>query len=117
MMMQASALLFVLENILVDPFMTDRNTFFRGKPQTDLLRAPVLSEQPSDIIPACVADAGTRFGISAFLSQMLSLFGSIATKTGVTGNLSADGRFMPFQYHCYLSLIKSCFQKDRNLVS
>ncbi len=114
---QSTTVFLILENVLVYPFMTDRNTFLRFKPQADLFRTPFFPEQSSDVVPDKATDTRTGFGMSPFLSQALSLFRAITTQTSIAGNFPANGRFVASQYHCYLSLVKSCFQQGRNLVS
>jgi len=42
--MQITTLGLILENILVDPLMTDRSINLNFKPETNLLGAPVLLE-------------------------------------------------------------------------
>jgi len=59
--MQGSTLFFVLENVLVDPFMADSDITFRPEPEADLLGAPVLSEQSSDVTPDSIANTTTDY--------------------------------------------------------
>ena len=97
--------------------MADRDTTFRSEPETDLLGAPILSEQSFDVTPDSVLNTAADFGMSTLLNQKLSLLRAVATQTGIAGNFPANGRLMTFQYHRYLSLVKSCFQQHRNLLS
>jgi len=97
--------------------MIDSDITFRFEPEADLLGAPVLSEQSFDVIPGSAAKTTTDFGISTLLSQALSLLRAVTTQTGITGYFPDNGRFVTFQYHYYLSMVKSCFQQHRILVS
>ncbi len=64
---------FILENILVDPFMADRNSTKRLKPQADLFLAPVQIDQLLNDKPSVATNVSPDLGLTAFIGQALGL--------------------------------------------
>ena len=59
---------FVLEDKLIDPFMTDRNSAACLKPKTDLFGALVEGKQMFNGDPGVIVDTGSIFQYTAFFS-------------------------------------------------
>ena len=108
---------FILEDVLVDPFMTDRHLFFGFNPKTDLFLTPIHAKQVFDMTPNRLRDARPGLGVTSFVSQSLSLFRTIVAQPGIAFKLPTDGRFISAQYHSFLRMIMPCFQQGVNLVS
>ena len=61
--MQKTAVVLVVAKVPVDPCMADRQPAGFPQPQADLLRAPLLMQQPFDELP--ILPANTRPGLGS----------------------------------------------------
>ncbi len=108
--MEISSSMFIHENVLVDPFMTDLKTVVRLEPIRYLLRAPFLTDQCFDQDPG-----GGFYAIPGFLasvqSKLMSLLGSIAFLSTIAPEFSADHGFVNLHMVCNFRLYVSRFQK------
>lgn len=61
MLVQITTRLFVFQNMLVNPFMTDPNALLLFQPARDLFRTPILSQQTLHNGPALGGDPRDGF--------------------------------------------------------
>ncbi len=108
--------MFIHENVLVDPLMTDLKTVVLLEPIRNLLRAPVLADQCFDQDPG-----GGFYAIPGFLTsvqcKLMSLLGEISSQPTIASDFSADRGFVNLHMVCNFRLYVSRFQKYVNLVS
>jgi hypothetical protein len=84
MSMKTTTIDFILENILVDPLMTDRSMALLLEPKADLFWAQVKPVQVFHVALGGITDMRLYLGLMALFSQQsLSLFRAIAKKTGI----------------------------------
>jgi hypothetical protein len=79
---------FVLEDILIDPFMADPDLLLTLQPARDLFGAPLLPEQGFYLEPQARRDTIDRFAPS-FQCSGMGTQRPIASVTDITGDLSA----------------------------
>ena len=100
--------MFIHENVLVDPLMTDLKTVVHLEPIRYLLRAPVLADQRFDQDPG-----GGFYAIPGFLtsvqSKLMSLLGSITSQPTIASDFSADRGFVNLDKSCNFRLFMFCF--------
>jgi len=113
---EVSACLLILQNILIDPFMTDTNPFFLFQPARDLFRAPILSQQPLHPHPCLGRNPGYTF-LSAFHRQAVSLLRTIAASPSISLQFAAHAGFMDSDHLRNLRTRMSGFLQRINLVS
>jgi hypothetical protein len=106
--MEISSSVFIHENVLVDPLMTDLKAVVLLEPIRYLLRAPVLAHQRFDKDPG-----GGIYAIPGFLasvqSKLMSLLGSITFQSTIASKFSADRGFVNLDKVSNIRLIMSCF--------
>ena len=106
--MEISSRMFIHENVLVDPLMTDLETVVFLEPIRDLLRAPFLADQCFDQDPG-----GGCYAIPGFLtsvqSKQMSLFRSITFQSTIASEFSADRGFVNLDQACNFRLFMFCF--------
>jgi hypothetical protein len=114
--MKISASMFIRENVLVDPFMTDLKAIVVLEPARYLLRAQVLADQRFDQDPG-----GGFYTVPDFLTsiqrKLMGLLRSIAFQHTIASEFSANRGLMNPDKMCNFGLAMSCFQKCINLVS
>jgi len=108
---------FVLENVVVDPFMTDTNGVYRLKPVTDLLGAPFLVQQPLNPGSDRFIEVGLHLGLATLYGKMLRLPGSIALQATVALQFAAYSGLMNTHNLCNVGLAMFCFHQCVDLVS
>src|SRR3990172_1601176 len=116
MSVQAAARSFVLENILVDPFMTDTDILLLLQPARNLFGAPVLPQQSLHQSPHVGSNPWQGF-LPALQGQTVRLLRAITASAFISEKLSADGRFVHFKHLRDLGLVMSHFLQGINLVS
>ena len=114
--MKISSGLFIGENVLVDPFMTDLHTMVLPEPAGYLLRAPFLTDQRLNQVLGGGSNTISRFIVSA-QCKLMGLFGTITSLYSIPSQLSAGGGFVNTNDVCNLWLVVSCVQKSINLAS
>ena len=87
---QVSAVVLVLEDVLIDPFMADADPLLASQPARDLLGTPFLPEQLFDLEPQRLRDAVDRLP-PPLHGLELSPERPVASIRVVAGNLTAYG--------------------------
>ena len=106
--MEIPSSVFIREDVLIDPFMTDLKTVILPEPTRYLLRAPFLADQHFDQNPG-----GGFYAIPGYLasvqSKLMSLLGSITFQSTIASKFSADRGFVNLDKVCNFRLYMSCF--------
>jgi hypothetical protein len=107
---------FVHQDVLIDPFMTDRKGLSSAQPTRDLLGTPIQLQFIFNHLPRFRLDA---YGLmkASTNGQKMGLLGSITSLAAIPPQLSADGRFMASEHFGDFSSIMVHFQQGINLVS
>ncbi len=113
--MEISSRMFIHENVLVDPLMTDLNTVVILEPIRYLLWAPFLADQCFDQDPGGSSYAILDF-LASFQSKLLRLLGPISFQSTIASHFSADRGPVNTDYSSYLDLQMSHFQEGVNLI-
>ena len=98
-LVQVSAIVFVLEDILIDPFMADLDLALTLQPARDLFGAPLLPEQGFYLEPQARRDAIDRFAPS-FQCPGVGTQRPIASITYIAGNLTAHRGLVDQDHSC-----------------
>ena len=101
---------FVLQNILIDPFMADHGFFLFRKSQADLLWTPVLTDQRLNLPPALKRNSRTGM-------VSIDLLGMITTFSPIRSQFAAYGGLVPSQDSTDFRRIMIGFPKSGYLVS
>lgn len=108
--------LFILIDILIHPFMTDRLTVFALYPATDLLGTPSLSHLVLNLLPGGRSQTSASFGCLPALGQVMGFVRPIAPQTTVPPEFPTD-RGLMYPYNCgHLGLGLACFHEGMNLI-
>ena len=83
--------LLVRQNVLIDPFMTDRGPTGPLQPVGDLFGAPIQSQLSFDPLPSLRRDPCAWFLPMPLLGQQVCLSWTIAPLTAIASQLTADG--------------------------
>ena len=116
MRVKITIVLLILIDMLVNPFMTDINSFSVFLPPRNLFWAPIHSDQLINPVPSFGFDTISRL-ISSAESFTACLFGSVPTFTSIATQSPADRGSMDTNLFGDISLAKSHFQHEINLVS
>lgn len=113
---QITSRLFIRQDVLVYPFMTDLERMMPPQPSSDLLRAPILTQFQLNPVPQFFRDALAAV-ILAAKRFMICLFWPIAALTFVPAQFATDGRFVLPNQCCDFGLVISHFQQHWYLCS
>jgi len=97
--------------------MADLNALLDFEPSSDLLRAPVLTNQHLDLPPYGAAEAGTDLGRPPCQGQAVSLFGAVAPQPTVAPQFPTDRRLVAVQHLGNLVLLVTGLLQYVDLVS
>ena len=117
MSIKISTCLFILEDILVYPFMAHSHTHVFFHPTVYVFRRPVFSNQSLNKNPGPTINTWIDFTFPLFNSLCMSLLIAISMLTTVSLQLSTCGWLMYPYNGCNLWLIMLCFSQRINSVS
>ena len=116
MLVKVATRLFIGQEVLIDPFMTDMNTGLGFQPSRYMFRAPILLNQLFNPLPSFRRDA--RLGLVASAErQAVGLFGTLSPLTTIAPQFPTNGRFMHIDGISNLGLVVTNFLMGINLVS
>ena len=116
MLIQLPPGLFVLKDMLVNPFMAHRITHLIFHPSADLFRAPLFLNKSLYKGPDAGINPSPGLVSFAGLGQVMGLFVTISTQALVSSKFPADGRLMNANHFGNLCLIMACLQQRINSV-
>src|SRR4030066_791992 len=116
MTIQLTSRLFVHQDVLVNPLMTDLDRIEPLQPSRDLLRAPIQTKLRFDQIP-CFWQNVKMAVIAATKRLVMSLLRTVASLPTISSQLSTYSGFVRPDHLGDLCLIVVHFQQSRYLVS
>ena len=100
--------LFIGQDVLIDPFLTDMNTGLGFQPPRYLFRAPILLNQLLNPLPSFQRDA--RLGLVASAERLAQgLFGTLSPLTTIAPQFPTNSRFMHIDGISNLGLVVTNF--------
>src|SRR5882762_7849046 len=115
--MQSAAAPFLCIDVQIDAFMADRWLLLQLQTSADLLRTPVLAQEPLDLFPSLPGDARTIGRTLPVVGEFICLIRAIALQSAVAPQLARDRALMATNYHADLGLVMSGFHQRVYLVS
>src|SRR5450759_178606 len=117
MTMQRAAAPFVCIDVQIDAFMAHRWLFLQLQTPGDLLRTPLLAQEPLDLLPSLRSNPRTICVALPVEGQFICLIRAIALLAAVAPQLARDRALMATDHDCDLRLVLSGFHQAVYLVS
>src|SRR3989337_754951 len=116
MTIQVTSRVFVCQDVLVNPLVTDLDGMIPTQPSRDLLRAPIQTQLSFDHLPCFRQDANSAV-IAATKRLGMSLLGPVASQTAIAAQLPTYGGFVRANHFGDLRSVVTHFQQGIYLVS
>jgi hypothetical protein len=107
---------FILQNMLVDPFRTNRGLRVPLEPATDLFGTPIFVETGVDGVPQRRGNAGPAFDLPPLESQPMCWPRPIPALSVVPSDFAGDGRGMDLKVLSDRRVSLVGVQQGRNLI-
>src|SRR4030095_1156365 len=117
MAMEGSAAPLVRIDVEVDAFMAYGRLFLQLQTSGDLLRTPLLAQEPFDLLPGLPGNARTIGRALPVVSEFICLIRAVALQSAVASQFSGDRALVAIDNRSNPTLVMSGFHQSVYLIS